>query len=111
MSIKICFELEADGANIEVDAEPGELLTQVASKAGVTIQQTCGGSPSCADCTIKVLEGAENAFEDMEFEEQALLGNVYFITKERLACQAKVKASSKIFVPDPKKIHKSLKRK
>lgn len=110
MSVKICFQLENSPDPIKVDAEPGERLTQVASRAGVTIQQTCAGSPSCTDCKIKVLEGETDAFEDMEFEEEALLGNVYFITKERLACQAIVKSSSKIFVPDPKKIHKGLKK-
>ncbi len=111
MKLKICFQLEDSDQNIEVEAEPGEKLTQVASRAGVTIQQTCGGSPSCTDCKIKVLENAESAFAPMQFDEQALLGNVFFITKERLACQAIVTDSSKIFVPNPKKIHNSLKRK
>lgn len=108
MTVKICFVLEKEGSaseEVEVHAEQGELVTQAAFRAGVTIQQTCGGSPSCADCKIKVLESEGDAFEEMEFEEEQLLGNVYFITKERLACQAKIANSSKIWVPDPKPIH------
>lgn len=112
MTVKICFVLEKEGSpaeEVEVDAEKGELVTQAAFRAGVTIQQTCGGSPSCTDCIVKVLEADGDPFEAMEFEEEQLLGNVFFITKERLACQAKIAAPAKLWVPDPKALHQSRK--
>ena len=34
------------------------------------------------------------SLSDVNFEEKKLLGNVYFITKERLACQTYAKAES-----------------
>jgi ferredoxin len=101
MKHKIIFNCEADGLTREAEAEHGELLTQVAYRAGVTIQQTCGGTPSCTDCKVRVLKGFDDAFGPPEGPEIRLLGNVFFITKERLACQAKVTASSTIFVPRP----------
>jgi len=80
-------------------AEAGDLITQVAYRAGVLIQQTCGGTPSCADCKIVVKEGGADAFEKPEGAELRLLGNVFFITHERLACQARVKQDATVFVP------------
>jgi len=101
------------GPDREVLAEgdEGELLSQVAYRAGITIQQTCGGSPSCTDCRVTIKEGFENAFEEMEHAEQTLMGNVYFITKERLACQAKLKNSCTVRVPNPKRYRKQQKKK
>ena len=93
-----------------IEAEKGELLTQVAYRAGVVIQQTCGGSPSCTDCRVVVKEGHEEAFEEMQHAEKTLLGNVYFITKERLACQAILKNSCTLWVPDPKRYRKQKKK-
>jgi ferredoxin len=116
MTLRIRFLVETcdDAGNLlpgqdrEViaEAEKGELLTQVAYRAGVLIQQTCGGSPSCTDCRVTVKEGSDNAFQEMEHAEKALMGNVYFITKERLACQAHVQESCTVWVPNPKRYRK-----
>lgn len=85
------------------DAEVGETITQVAYRAGVAIQQTCGGTPSCGDCVIKVDKATpDDAFAAMEHAEQALLGNVYFITRERLSCQTVIKNDSTVHVPNAK---------
>ncbi|HVJ64834.1 MAG TPA: 2Fe-2S iron-sulfur cluster-binding protein [Bdellovibrionota bacterium] len=104
---KVTFVLES-GERIEAEAQAGDTLTQVAYRAGVRIQQSCGGSPSCGDCVIRVApESHPEAFEAMEHAEMALLGNVYFITKERLACQTVVKNDSTVLVPNAKsKAHK-----
>lgn len=95
---------------IDMEATPGELLTQVAYRAGVVIQQTCGGSPSCTDCRVIVKSENADCFEEMQHEERSLLGNVYFITKERLACQAHVKSSCTVWVPNPKRYRKTQRR-
>jgi ferredoxin len=113
MTLRVCFLVETSpegpGPDTEIVAEAaaGELLSQVAYRAGVLIQQTCGGSPSCTDCRVVVKEGADNAFDEMEHAEKTLMGNVYFITKERLACQAKLKASCTVWVPNPKRYGKN----
>jgi ferredoxin len=97
---KVHFHCLASGSWIEAEAESNELLTQVAYRAGVTIQQTCGGSPSCTDCRIRVLEGLD-ALSPQEGAEKRLMGNVFHITRERLSCQARVLADVRVEVPDP----------
>ena len=52
----------------------------------VYVKSSCGGHASCTDCVIKVLDGKESLNEPTN-DEKRLLGNVFHITKERLACQ------------------------
>ncbi len=52
----------------------------------VYVKSSCGGHASCGDCLIKIVSGADN-LNVASFEEKQLLGNVFHITKERLACQ------------------------
>ena len=52
----------------------------------VNIRSSCGGHATCMDCVVRVKAGEEN-FTEVNFDEKKLLGNVYYITKERLACQ------------------------
>jgi ferredoxin, 2Fe-2S len=100
---KIKFQLENDpNQPVEVEAQVGETVVQAAFRAGVVIQQTCGGTPSCTDCRVKITENWEKALEAAEGPELRLTGNVFFITKERLACQAVIKESCSIYVPSPK---------
>ena len=53
----------------------------------IYIRSSCNGNTSCSDCVVKVLEGGEN-LNGMTFDEIQLLGNVFHITKERLACSS-----------------------
>jgi ferredoxin len=98
------FIVEAENSRVvKCAAETGEFLNQVAHRAGITIQQTCGGVPSCTDCKVVVKEGINSGFETPLGPEIRLLGNVYFITHERLSCQAIVKNDSTVFVPTPRR--------
>ncbi len=91
--VVVSFVLE-DGTKRSVEVEVGSKLTQAAYLAGIQIQQTCGGTPSCTDCMIKVLkEDPLGSLEEMLGPEKRLLGNVYHLTKERLACQAVIRNS------------------
>ena len=65
-----------------------ESLLDTLRKEKISIRSSCGGYASCGDCVVKVIEGAEN-LDKPNFEEKKLLGNVFHITKERLACQLK----------------------
>jgi ferredoxin len=104
MSLKISFVREADGSEVTVDADPGETIVQAAYRAGVLITQTCGGTPSCTDCRVIVKKGIEDGFEPPEGPEKRLMGNVYFITHERLACQTLLKNDSCVIVPKARSI-------
>lgn len=44
-------------SGVEVRARPGELLLEVAERAGVDIPSLCRGG-TCATCKVRVLEGA-----------------------------------------------------
>ena len=59
---------------------------------GVRIRSSCGGHATCSDCIVKVKSG-DNLLSQVNFEEKKLLGNVYYITKERLACQLSLAAN------------------
>ena len=74
-----------------VECEEGESVFQAAARAGIGISTACGAKATCGLCRVKVV-GAESerhltAFTDAEKKH---LGNVYFITKVRLSCQARV---------------------
>lgn len=73
-------------SNSLVDVEAGKDLYSELKEKGIHINSTCGGCASCAKCIITIVEGEEN-LNEIPFEEKQLLGNVFHITKERLACQ------------------------
>lgn len=61
------------------------VLTQLKA-AGLSIKSTCGGCASCGQCTVVIKKG-DSHLQEPTFEEKQLIGNVFHITKERLACQ------------------------
>lgn len=67
----------------------GESVFEVARRSGVPVSTACVGQGTCGLCRVKVLAG-EAHLTPFTAREQRHLGNVYFITKERLACQARV---------------------
>ena len=74
--------------DIILEVKEGETLLECLRKNKVNIRSSCGGHATCSDCVIKIADG-ENRLTKTNFDEKKLLGNVYFITKERLACQTK----------------------
>lgn len=106
MKRRVRFIEERGGRETVVEADPGERLTQVAHRGGIVIQQTCANKAACTDCRIIVKENVNDAFEAAVGAELRQLGNVYFITHERLACQAVIKGDSAVWVPDPEQIRK-----
>lgn len=66
-----------------------ETLLEQLKKAGKKIKSSCGGCATCSDCKIVVKSG-ELDLTPPTFEELRILGNVFHITKERLACQTRI---------------------
>ncbi len=81
----------------QVEVAEGERLLPAAQAAGVRIASVCGGHGNCAGCRVKVIEGEEQ-LSAMGFVEKGRLGNTYFITKERLACQTTVSGTESVVV-------------
>jgi uncharacterized 2Fe-2S/4Fe-4S cluster protein (DUF4445 family) len=86
-------------ADVRVEAQPGENIRDAAIRLGVNVPSTCGGVASCGLCKVKVVDGGEH-LNAMTADEVGKLGNVFFITKERLACQAVAAGDIRCEVPD-----------
>ncbi|MBC7427452.1 MAG: 2Fe-2S iron-sulfur cluster binding domain-containing protein [Bacteriovorax sp.] len=72
-----------------VHIEEGKNLLVALREADTYIKSSCGGHATCTDCIIKIVSGEDN-LTPPPFEELKLLGNVFHITKERLACQTMI---------------------
>lgn len=76
--------LRPNGEQVEV--ESGLNLLEALRAKDIYVKSSCGGHATCSDCVIKIVSGEDN-LSPPPFEELKLLGNVFHITKERLACQ------------------------
>lgn len=79
--------LRPSGQTIMIDEQTDVLTALKASD--LYVKSSCGGHATCSDCIIKVVSG-EDYLSSPPFDELKLLGNVFHITKERLACQLKI---------------------
>lgn len=61
-------------------------VLEVLQEKNIYIKSSCGGNANCADCKVKIVSGEDN-LSPPTFPELKLLGNVFHLTKERLACQ------------------------
>lgn len=69
-----------------VEVPEGVNLLKALRDQSCYVKSSCGGHATCSDCIIKVVSG-EDYLTPPPFDELKLLGNVFHITKERLACQ------------------------
>jgi 2Fe-2S ferredoxin len=72
-----------------VEVEEGQNLLIALRENDTYVKSSCGGHATCSDCIIKIVSGEDN-LTPPPFNELKLLGNVFHITKERLACQTMV---------------------
>lgn len=71
------------------EIEEGKTLLDFLREKEIYVKSSCGGHASCADCVVKIVAG-EDHLSPSPFPELKLLGNVFHITKERLACQLSI---------------------
>ena len=85
-----------------VEVAPGTTLFDAGAKIAAGIDTACVGKGTCGLCRVRVLAGAEhlNAYTE---EETKHLGNVYHITKVRLACRTRVAGDVSIEIVRKKK--------
>jgi uncharacterized 2Fe-2S/4Fe-4S cluster protein (DUF4445 family) len=76
-------------AGTRVACAAGESVFEVARRAGIEITTACVGKATCGLCRVKIVGGAEH-LSALNNAERKHLGNVYFINKLRLSCQARV---------------------
>ena len=85
-------------AGVKVDCADGESVFEVGRRGGVAISTACVGKASCGLCRVKIVDG-ELYLSPLNAAERKHLGNVYFITKLRLSCQARVCGDVVIEIP------------
>lgn len=73
----------------ECEAKVGDSLLKVANREKAGVKFSCGGVPSCAMCRVGIVSGEEH-LSSIDRKETDLMGNTYFLTKQRLSCQAKI---------------------
>ena len=78
-------------AGTRVDCAAGESVFEVARRAGIDVTTACVGKATCGLCRVKVIAG-EQQLSPFNSAERKHLGNVYFINKLRLSCQARLSA-------------------
>jgi ferredoxin len=81
------------GPGVRVDCAEGDSVFEVARRAGIAIATACVGKANCGLCRVKIVAG-EAHLTPLNPAERKHLGNVYFITKLRLACQARVQGAA-----------------
>ncbi len=76
-------------ADVTVDVAAGTTLFDAGARAGVGIDTACVGKGTCGLCRVKVLDGDAQLSAYADAEERHL-GNLYRITRLRLACRTQV---------------------
>jgi len=72
-----------------VDMPAGSTLFEAGARIAAGIDTACVGKGTCGLCRVKIITGAEHLTPYSD-EERKHLGNVYHITKVRLACRTKL---------------------
>lgn len=73
-------------SGVTAAAVAGETLFEIGRRNGVPISTSCAGKASCGLCRVVITAG-EQHLSPLGPLERRHLGNVYFITKQRLSCQ------------------------
>jgi ferredoxin len=75
--------------HLTIEGAEGDSLFELAQRHGIPVATACVAQATCGLCRMKVIAGGEN-LTPFNAGERKHLGNVYFITKERLSCQARL---------------------
>ena len=92
--------IQGDGEPIAVDVPAGTTLFEAGARLSAGIDTACVGKGTCGLCRVKIV-GGESLLSAFNADERKHLGNVYFITKQRLSCQAQVIGEGEITVEVP----------
>jgi len=84
-------------SGMRVECQPGESIYEVAWRSGAALASACGAKATCGLCRVKIVSG-EQLLVPLTDHDKKHLGNVYFLTKVRLGCQARVATEGDIVV-------------
>jgi 2Fe-2S ferredoxin len=87
-------------AGQRIECAVGESIFAVARRSQIAITTACVGKATCGLCRVKVIAG-EPVLSPFNGDERRHLGNVYFLTKVRLSCQARVISDGEVTIEVP----------
>ena len=90
---KVVFQLEGAGC-VEIEANIGDNLLELARRANVAIDAPCSGNGSCGKCRVQLLEGNVDTIPSRHISPEE------FDAGWRLSCNCKVTGDCKVLVPD-----------
>ena len=71
------------------EVSTGANLLEASRQCAAPVHTLCNGIGACVQCKVKIVENTEH-LSAPESLERDLIGNLFHITRERLACQARV---------------------
>ena len=92
---------ESDGTRWTAIVQPGETLLDAAQKCGAPVHTLCNGIGACVQCKVRVDQDEENLSEPTPLEKDRM-GNIFHLTRERLACQASVLGAITVIPQKPR---------
>ena len=90
---KVIFQLEGAGF-VEIEANIGDNLLELARRANVAIDAPCSGNGSCGKCRVQLLEGSVDTIPSRHISQEE------FDAGWRLSCNCKVTGDCTVLVPD-----------
>ncbi len=94
--------VEFDVAQEPVRVPTGTLLTEAARRAGIDIQQPCGGQGRCGRCVVQVTEGTVRRRSSLRLSAEDIEQGY------ALACQSVIEGDVKVTVPPQERIERRL---
>ncbi|MBS1250347.1 MAG: Ferredoxin-1 [Chloroflexi bacterium] len=96
------FTVKFDIASDPVEVPSGTMLTDAAQKAGIDINQPCGGQGRCGQCAVQVTSGKVRRRSTMRLTKDDVEQGF------ALACQTVVEGDVNVVVPPQEKIQEHL---
>ncbi|MBE6958595.1 MAG: DUF4445 domain-containing protein [Ruminococcaceae bacterium] len=90
---KVIFQLEGAGT-VEIEANIGDNLLELARRANVAIDAPCSGNGSCGKCRVQLLEGNLDTLPSRHISQEE------FAAGWRLSCNCKIVGDCTVLVPD-----------
>ena len=97
---KVTFAFE-NGSKVEVFANAGDNLLEVARGANVAIDAPCSGNGACGKCRVQLKGGELDSKKTLHISDEE------FEKGWRLACMSKISADVEVLVPDIASAYKS----
>ena len=95
---KINFHIEESNTTIATSVQTGALIAEATRKAGIELEQPCGGQGRCGRCIVQVKEGNVRRRSTLRLSAEDILDGYALI------CQSVVESNLEVFIPVQQKI-------